>query len=93
MKASDLMQRGRSRPFSDGLDFIFTNMDPFGQSHIPQEDYLGGEKVALLKVPIQLLLNQDTQELAEVASMLLFIPVVQKNVIKLHHKKFAYEPA
>jgi len=57
MKASYLIQRGRSRPFLVGLDFVFIDMNTLGRNHIPQKDHLGCEKVALLKVPIQLLLR------------------------------------
>jgi len=57
MKTPHLIQEGRSRPFSDGLDLVFIHINALGRDYIPQKDHLGCEEVRLLKVPIQLLLR------------------------------------
>jgi len=90
MKGPDLMQRGGSRPLPDGLDLIFINMDPLRRDYIPQKDHLGYGKVTLLKVPIQLFLSQNTQDLVEMASMFFFVMGIHKNIIEIHHHKLAY---
>jgi len=73
METSYLMQRSRSRPLSDGLDFVFIHMDAMGRDHIPQKDYLGCESDTS-QGSIQLLLSQDTQHMLEMASMF-FLPL------------------
>ena len=79
-----------SRPFLDGLNLAFINKDPLGQKNIPQEDYLGCEEVALLKVSIKILLGHDAQNLMGLACMPLLISAIHKNV-KMHNDKLAYE--
>jgi len=44
---------------------------------------LGCEEVALLKVTIELLLSQNTQDLVKMASMLLLLVATNKYVIKV----------
>ena len=59
MKASDLMHGCRSRPFVDGLDLVFIQIDSLSRNYITQEDDLGCKEVTLLKVTIKLFLRQD----------------------------------
>ena len=57
MEASDLVYASRSRPFTDGLDFVFIHMDALSRNYKTQEDNLGCEEMALLKVTIKLLFS------------------------------------
>jgi len=91
MEASDLVNGSRSRPFTDGLDFIFVHMDALSRNYITQEDDLGCEEMALLKVTKKLLFGQDAQNLVEVFGVLLFIPAIHKYVIKKRNDKLAYD--
>jgi len=91
MEASDLMHGSGSRPFTDGLDFVFIHMDALSRNYITQEGDLGCEEMALLKVIIKLFFGQDAQNLVEVVGMLLFIPAIHKYVIKIHNNKLAYD--
>jgi len=59
MEASDLVHGSGSKPFTDGLDFVFIHMDALSRNYITQEDDLGCEEMALLEVTIKLLFGQD----------------------------------
>ena len=91
MEASNLLYGGGSRPLTDGLDLVFINMDALSRHHITQEDDLGCEELALLKVTIELFLVQNTQDLVKLVCMLLFILAIHKNVIEIDNNKLAYD--
>ena len=91
MEALDMLHRGRSKLFLDGVDLVFVHMDSLRRNYMPQEYDLGCEKVALLKVSIELFASEDAQHSMEVACMLLFISAIHEYVIKVYNNKLAYE--